>query len=83
MTTPEPWLILCHPHSQEFSIYGKNGSLIARVKNLDDARLLAKAAKLLRACQAIAAYHDSKFKSNRDEALRLVHEALAFTPEER
>jgi hypothetical protein len=40
-------------------------------------RLIAAAPTLLRACRAAIAYWDSKFAENREEALRIIGDAIA------
>ena len=45
-------------------------------------RLIAAAPELLRACRAAIAYWDSRFATNRREALRLITEAVARVDEQ-
>lgn len=66
-------------HEQGLIINEKTGANIAVSYNPKHAPLLAAAPDLFRGCQAAMAYlatPRSKFKSNRDEAERIIRDAL-------
>lgn len=75
--TPGPWKI------DGLLIIGAESGPIARMTsganeaNGYNARLIAAAPDMLRACQAVIAYHDSNFPENREEMLRIVLATIA------